>query len=313
MLQFDKMKIVTRKEYCTNIDEDAFHKDSNSKGVWYYKYQQVSPFSLLIMVDLTHEELVIEFTGKILGDRYPELITKDNVLDCLTRVNDMNICSLDVDAILNNSEVVKCDVTKDVEYPSINDMRQCIKQQIANFDKWNLKKYLNGFAINNTVSTDRHKKRLVVYDKYKEFMMDVNREFRKSLSNSSIVAEYFKGKVRFESNLNSKYQVKKQLGITDNRLFSVLNSEENPLLVFIKQILVNTTISKEDGDLSLKDYERKLLLENCNYDLARVEATVRKYTPKNRVIKRVMQPYRDLFSRLQHTNETVVDFAMLLM
>lgn len=286
MLQFDKMKIVTSKEYCTHIDEDTFHKDSNSKGVWYYKYHQVSPFSLLIMVDLTHGELVIEFTGKILGDRYPELITKDNIIDCLTRINDMNICRLDVDSILNDSEVVKCDVTKDVEYPRINDMRQCIKQQIVNFDKWNLRKYLNGFSINNTVSTDVRKKRLVVYDKYKEFMMDVNKDFRKSLNNPSIVAEYFMGKVRFESNLNSKLQVRKQLGITDNRLLSVLNSDENPLLALIKQIVVSTTISKDGGELSLRDYERKLLLESCNNDLAKVEATIRAYTPKNRVIKR---------------------------
>lgn len=51
----------------------------------------------------------------------------------------MGICQLDVDGILELSDVVKCDVTQDVRLP-LQEVTQ-IKQHLTNYDKWGSTKY----------------------------------------------------------------------------------------------------------------------------------------------------------------------------
>lgn len=82
------------------------------------------------MINYQHNELILEFTGKILLDKYPSLINRDNIKDCLSEINKLDICSLDTDAIIQDSEVVKCDVTKDVEFEYIDKILKISDQTL---------------------------------------------------------------------------------------------------------------------------------------------------------------------------------------
>ena len=83
MITFDKLKIVTNIEDITNIDTTVFVTQTKDGEILYHKYRQESPFCLLIQADYNKQELVIEFTGKILKEDYPQLINRNNIVQCL--------------------------------------------------------------------------------------------------------------------------------------------------------------------------------------------------------------------------------------
>ena len=101
MITFDKIKIITKIAYVTNINIDKFMIISKKGNILYYKYQQDKPYNLLVMINYQHNELILEFTGKILLDKYPSLINRANIKDCLSEINKLDICSLDTDAIIS--------------------------------------------------------------------------------------------------------------------------------------------------------------------------------------------------------------------
>jgi hypothetical protein len=245
MLCLDKLKIITSINFIKDIDENVFHANSMSGILQYHKYQQKKPFSLLIMNNYEKNELVIEFTSKILKNNFIHLITKETIYECFHNINQLGICKLDIDNIINYSEVVKCDPAKDVIfYESMKALKNHTNSNFSNYDKWKSKSYLNGFTVENTASTPRNKHRIVVYGKAKELAMEGNQSFIDSLSDKEKCLSHYEDKIRIELNINTKPQIRELLSISDNQLMNVLNSEENPILTVlnkaIKGISVNT-------------------------------------------------------------------------
>ena len=261
------------------------------------------------MVDFEHNELVLEFTGKILFENYPDLICSETIVQCLQNINRLGICKLEIDAILQDSEVVKCDVTKDIEC-DFKTLTNTIRQNITNYSKWNVKGYGNGFVIENVVATPRYKKRLAIYDKGNELRKATNINFINSFDNSNEDINYYKDKIRFELNINTKQQIRQLLNIPNNNLISVLNSKANPILTVIDQaIKFESPLLKTQ---TVRDYERELLLKDCDFDLVRVEAKLRSLSSKNTSIKRLMQPYKDLYKRINSFNRPTFDVRSLV-
>lgn len=277
--------------------------------VLYYKYQQDSPYSLILRVDYTHGELVIEFTGKILLDDYPQLINKETIIQCFNNINKLNICNLDVNSIMHDSEVVKCDVTKDI-VSNLSSIESTIRQSLVNYTKWNVKGYNRGIVIENTVSTPKYKKRLAVYDKGKELNKASNINFINCLSNRDDLLSYFNNKIRFELNINTKSQIRQLLNIPNNRLMSVLESTTNPILTIIDEAVKYEP--QQHKARTLRDYEHELLLRDCDFDLVKVEAKVRALLNKNTSITRTMQPYKELYKRLQNNKTSTIDIRALV-
>lgn len=303
------MKLTTSIQHITNIDSNTFVCSAKSDKVIYYKYQQKEPFSLLILADYQHNELVLEFTGKVLQDKYPQLLNRDTILYALENINKLNVCTLDTTAILSDAEVVKCDVTTDVTH-DINSIIPTIRQNLTNYTKWNVKRYTNGIVLENTVSTPRYKKRLVIYDKEKEMQMTDNVNFVNRLPDGQAVTDYFRGKVRFELNINTKQQIRQLLNIPNNDLQSVLNATANPLLTVINEAVRYEP--QRPKAKTLRDYERELLLRSCDFDLVKVEAVIRSLFSKNTPIKRAMQPYWELAKRLQTDTTPQIDLRQLV-
>lgn len=55
-----------------------------------------------------------------------------------------------------------------------------------------------------------------------------------------------------------------------------------------------------------------LLIRECHNDLEEVEAKVRAMSPKTTSIRRKMQPFRDLYTKMQKNVTTSVDVRSLL-
>ena len=309
MIKFDRMKLICPLDVVENISERDFQTIVRDGQLTSYKYHQETPFYLLIRKDFLHNESVIEFTGKILSDRYPELINRDNIRYCIEQINRFGICEIGTERLLQTAKVAKCDVTKDVSSTEIKEIISQTKQDLSNYDKWEVEKYPNGICLRNKVTTDRYKKRVCIYDKGKELKQQTNSSFLLSLHQSQTLLDYFQNKVRFELNIGTMVQVKRLLKIDDNSLIEVLNSTANPILSVIDEALKKQTDSRQRTDF--KDYVNSLILADNHNDLAELEAKIRALTPKGTVIKRKMQPYRDYFNR-QTTTSHQIDIRRLV-
>ena len=70
MLKFDKIKIVTDISNIEIYDEDIFEKKYKNDVLTELRYMAEEPYYLYIEVDFEENELVIEFTGKVLGSKH---------------------------------------------------------------------------------------------------------------------------------------------------------------------------------------------------------------------------------------------------
>lgn len=301
VIKLDKLKIVVNEKHITNINEDVFTTIIKNGQIVEYRYEQQYPYLLYIEKDLIEHELVIEFTGKILQEQYPLLISKDTIRQCLENINKLAICHINVPEILLNSVVVKADVSHDICCGSYQQLISTLKTSVKNHNKY-LSRVIHGtFVIEKNVVSRSRKVRMTIYDKAAEMQLKANQEYLDRLSNRDEVAEYFKDRVRFELNLNSMEQIRKHLNIHDTMLYNVLHAEANPIVEFIDKAFV-----LEDPapiDMKLRDIERLALLESVDRDVTKLEMIVRKHSSPKSHISQLMQPYRNLLKTIEQKGE----------
>lgn len=296
MLKFDKIKIISSIDNISRINEDKFQSIIKDGIICEQKFSIQSPYSLYVEADYQERELVIEFTGKILKDNYSDLIHRDNIHICLSNINDLGLCLLDIEGILANGEVVKADVCQDVECADCKALTEKLRAGVGNFKKYLVRNIGDNFVIEKNVQTKSYKRRLTIYDKCKEMQKAGNRSFISSLENPELLLDHFNGKVRFELNLNSKEQLRKTLNINSTSINAVLNSTATPIWDVLDNAIVETEEYTTCSDIG--DLKNRLLLEHCGNDLAKVEALLRTYYSKSTHISQVMKPYRALAAKL---------------
>lgn len=296
MIKFDKIKIVSSIANVKSLNEDAFENKVKDGCIVEQRYTMMTPYYLYIEVDYRGQELIIEFTGKILKDDYKDLIQVINIHTCLSNINDLGLCSLDIDGILQDGVIVKADVCMDVDYPDCKTLTENLRANVGNFKKYLVRNIGDNFVIEKNVQTKSYKRRLTIYDKGKELQKAGNRSFILSLDNPQLLLDYFNDKIRFELNLNSKEQIRRSLNIYDTSIRTVLNSTATPIWDVLDNALVeadNEIVCTDIGEL-----KNKLLLDFCGNDLAKVEALLRNYYSKGTHISQVMKPYRVLATKL---------------
>lgn len=296
MIKFDKLKIVSSIENISNINENEFQSIVKDGIIKEQKFSIQSPYSLYIEADFLERELILEFSGKILKDDYPELIHVYNIHTCLNNINELGLCTLDVDGILNDGEVVKADVCRDVDCMDCATLTQSLRVSVKNFKKYLVRSINDNFVIEKNVQTKSCKRRLTVYDKEKELQKASNRRFISSLNNPEMVLDNFRRKVRFEMNLNNKEQIRKSLNIADTSISSVLNTPATPIWNFLDGAISDSEVGT--NSTSLTELKNQLLLEHCGNDLVKVEALLRNYCSPNTHISQVMKPFRVLVAKL---------------
>lgn len=299
MITFDKLKIVSNITNIEITDEKQFKVETKDGIVVARKYHNEQPYLLDIKIDYIERELVIEFTGRILGKDYPKLISVKTIHQCFEAINDLGFCLIDVVSMMD-ADVVKCDVTKDIEVEDVPQLTNYIRNHNNNYLKILCRKMKNGnMTIEKNVTLNKYKKRMVVYDKEKEMNKSCNKPFIEVNGLESA----FDGKCRFELNLNSKKQIRESLGISNNKLKSVLMSDANPILEFLDDV-VSLSSTESVSLTDKKTYITMLVLKDCDYDLEKVEAKMRiLYPSRGTNIKKVMEPYRLLVEQMENTGD----------
>lgn len=323
MISLDKIKIVAPLKAVTIVDESKFEVRVKKNTEVSKSFTLTTPFQLYVEVDYEEGESVIEFTGKILLDRYPQLINRENFDLCLDTINNMGFCAIDKDVIRKYGRACVVDVTKDVRLQDASGLSEWLRINISNHRKYLARHIGSNLVIEKNVKTRGYKRRLTVYDKEKELQRAENRDFISCLHDQDSLLSYFKGKVRFEFNLNSRQAIRETLNIEDTSIDEILNSEANPIYNFINDVIVEEA-EEVPANLSLTDRKNLAFLRDCDMDMAKVEAEIRKYASKGTHISQVLKPYKVLMSRLGNKGnyykrsllglllETTVIFPLLL-
>lgn len=298
MLKFDKVKIISSTNNISNINENEFENKIKDGCLIEQRYTMMSPYYLYIEIDYIEAELVLEFTGKILKDDYSASINIDNIKQCLCNINDLRLCNLNIEAIITDGEIVKADVCTDVEYADCKYLTKMLRANVSNYSKYLARVISGNFVIEKNVQTKGYKRRLTIYDKFKEISKACNREFLSTLNNKQTLLNSFKDKVRFELNLNSKQQIRDSLNILDTSIVTVLGSNANPIWDFLNLAICDEAKNGGSHRSSLQEFKNILLLEYCNYDMNKVEAIIRQYCSPKTHIGQAMEPYRNLLAKL---------------
>lgn len=298
MITFDKLKLVADITAVIEFDDSQFEK-TEKNGSCTYKYYQEVPYLLAIKIDCPEKEVVIEFTGKILGSDYPKLISLSTIRQCFQAINSTGIVTLDVEVMMD-ADVVKCDVTKDIHSDDVPKLTNYVRQHISNYQKFICRKLRNNnLVVEKNVVTRKMKKRMTIYDKGKEMQKVENQRFVEAYG----LEGAFDGICRFELNLNSKEQIRNALGSSNTKLLSVLSSDANPILNFLDEVIGSTPEPTSMTDK--KSYVTMLILKDCDYDLEKVEAKMRQfYTSRGTNINTIMQPYRQAMEQMNSSTET---------
>ena len=282
--------MVSTLDSITVVDPASFDMKAKGGRTVSMAMSMKQPFRLDIEINYAKGEVIIEFTGKVLGERYPELITLNTIRACFNRINDLGICKIDVEKMMY-AQVVKCDVTKDVPIANIPSLNRYIRGHIRNYQAYVCELKRNGnLIIEKNVTGRDYKRRMTLYDKEAEMMKSAGQNFK---ARYGLEGKY-DGICRFEMNLNSQQAIRDTLGITGTTLLEVLRSKQNPIEDFLDDVI------QEDTEANVQDtwktYWQTLVLEDCGFDLAKVEAKLREY--KDGGISKSMRPFRELMEAI---------------
>lgn len=313
MITFDKIKIVTKLDYITITNKSVFEKRENElKNTTVFVYNQIKPFSLFIHLTPALNKAVIEFSGKILLDNYPKLISLDTICQCFQNVNNMGFCRLLIENIVYDSELIKCDVTKDFELYLKGDIKKILISQLSNHKKFITRKYsTTGYTVTKDVKTKKYQLRLSLYDKHRDMLKAENSDYLKLVSDPESIMNYFINKYRIEANLIQKKQIRDYLGISDNSLVSALKSNENPLLKIFNSMFCSSPSSPESTlkKRNLFEYESLsqlkdgLIVNACDFDLKKVNDVLNHYLATNTNKGKYQTRYRALINDFIPSNQ----------
>ena len=210
-IKCDTIKIRCNYKYLKEMKipfNIQYNQQKNKEHGRYFhsKYSPAIPFNVYVAINNQHQTLEIEFSSKILRDRYPELISRYTIRQCLENLNQLGICTVDVDGILQYGWIIRADVTKDVELKLTDEVLDVLNQNVGNYRRFKWEHYA-GKGITFTKDVIYGKEEIRVYNKYKE-LLNHSRKFVDTLSNRNEVMDYFYGKTRFEITLKSEDEIR---------------------------------------------------------------------------------------------------------
>ena len=316
LITFDRIKIKSNYKYLLDTKvkfNEMFHSRSGEKtGLFYSSKDDINiPYNLYIAVSYVKQTLTLEFSSKILKENYPDLISRDTIKKCLTNINQLNICNIDVDSILSNGVVTSVDITYDADLILNDNLLDALNSQVNNYRRFKWTHYNNeGITFTKDVKSKDCTETITLYNKDKEICTSHNKNFLNSLSQPQQIMDYFKGKTRFEITLDTPKKIMNYLNLTDTKIFSVLNSDTNPILILFDKIFNNsvTNISNATFD-NYEEWSMKIILDSYNGDLKRLEQDVRnKFSSRSGATKRMKK-----FEAVHHamtsasTNENLIE------
>lgn len=304
MIKFDRIKLLTKANYFYELNPDLvkINKDYET-NIETFMIKQAKPYNLFIQIKPAMNEAIIEFSSKVLLDDYPKLISWETINQCLENIRDKHFCKLEINEIINDSDMMSGDITNDIDgiyLPS--DFRPILMAFIRHLNKYHIQKYGNsGYTIDKEVTSGSAKLRLTIYNKHKELLKATNRKFINSLANPDLLMSYFSDKYRIETNVMTLDHLRQYCETSDTSLVNILTSKANPLLkifdiVFVEDVQANDY--PENNISSIFDYTKinqirtALVMKECGNDLEKVLVLMKGCYSPNSNFRKIMSPYK---------------------
>lgn len=298
MMTFDKLKMVLR--YYTIppflvLNEKAFtceHKQ-NGQACYTYKDKDINLFIRYgkTRLNCKYNELIVEITSTILQERKMELISNNNIRDCLKMLAEKYklIQIIDIEYFIQNAYVMRCDVTIDkcLDTDMAKKFYEYTYNNRKNIRTSDMDTYedVNFTLQNNVKNGSANKIRLEFYDKELQL-----KSIAGKLS-SVIDPKQYKDMYRLEFNLINPKQIKEYLSIKSNLLSDVLWSEAQPILkAYEKFVLFQSDMKPLIREK--KTYVDNLIAKDCRYDITLIENQLRKFHKP--WLKKYLAPYREI-------------------
>lgn len=309
-IKCDTIKIRCNYKYLKEM-KIPFNITYNSKNIeqgryFNSKHYSSIPYNLYIATNNYHQSLEIEFSSKVLKERYPELINRDTIRQCLSNINNLDICTLDVDGIINHGWVIGADITADVDLMLTDRVLNALNQNVGNYRRFQWTHY-DGKGITFTKNTIYDKEEIKVYNKYKE-LLSHSRKFIDSLENRNDIMDYFYGKTRFEITLKGEKQIRERLGVGTGikDFFNAIDSavREQFDRVFNASIPILDTTQCN----GYEEWAMAHLLDSYNGDLRQIEQSLRQesvYNSRNGLSER-MKKFQSVKSRTNRKENEIV-------
>ena len=315
LITFDRIKIKSNYKYllATKVKfNEMFHSRSGERiGIFYSSKDDINiSYNLYIAVSYVKQTLTLEFSSKILKEKYPDLISRDTIKECLTNINLLNICKIDIDGILSDGAITSVDVTYDTNLILSDNLLDVLNSQVNNYRRFKWTHYdKEGIMFTKDVKSKDCTETIILYNKEKEICTSHNKDFLNSLSQPQSIIDYFKGKTRFELTLDTPKKIMKYLNLTDTKISSVLNSNTNPILIQFDKVFGNSTTNVPNATLdNYEEWSMKIILDSYKGDLKRLEQDIRsKFSSRSGAAKR-MKKFEAVYRKMTSasTSENII-------
>ena len=310
-IKCDTIKIRCNYKYLKEMKipfNIQYNQQKNKENGRYFhsKYSPAIPYNVYIATNNQHQTLEIEFSSKILKERYPELISRDTIRQCLDNLNALGICTIDVEGVLHHGWVIRADITKDVDLKLTEQVLDALNQNVGNYRRFKWAHYV-GKGITFTKDVIYGKEEIKVYNKYKE-LLDHSRKFVDTLPNRNQIMDYFYGKTRFEIMLIGEEQIRERLGV-GNGIKEFFNALDTPIREQFDRVFdVSAKVLDTSQCKGHDEWAMAHVLDTFKGDLKQIEQNLRAdgvFSSRNGLSDR-MRKYQSLKLRVNRKESEIV-------
>jgi hypothetical protein len=241
----------------------------------------ISDHNLKLIFDINSITATIGFSAKILGRRYPELINKNNIRECLYLLtSEYPICEeIDIENVLLEAKCNRLEVTQDLKLDLQKPDFQNINNLVVDTKKWKTLTGNNGFVKKNGFGVMRSKgESIILYGKGTEMNLKKNAAFVTENQLDGI----FDGMTRVEAKLNNRKAIRDRFGTDD--LIGILQSDRNPQVDILKEVFKDANINVKSGDgfiKSQRDRERLSYAREFKSDFGAITKDLKQRLKRN--------------------------------
>lgn len=289
-MRLDTVKVKCSSDAIKELDEVYFKKELIVEGGrvererWKYSKPQLG----LVGLQVEDSKLIVEFSSKILKEKYGELLNLNTIEEALSNINEG--IQLDPAMVIEEGVVLKADVTNDlhVEKPVPHYLRSLFFFNHNN-------RFQTYTKQDESISFYNKSRRIQFYWKYLELTNQrKNQDILKYIN-----TRRFTDVLRMENRLASFKLLRDSFGC-ENNLYEILSSEANPNHHIFKRIRMpepQILLDYEPGEVKFsKIVQRegyKEILRQCSNDLKIFRKLVAQYVKGDlthylRIAKRIL-------------------------
>jgi hypothetical protein len=186
-----------------------------------------------VKVDHTNGTALVDFSSKIRGAQYFDLIHLGSIEHVFDRMNEAGTVTFDVGRAIEEAELHKVDVTANLRPDRA--LSECLNTlSVFNQGPYRMEPYdqHGGIVFRKIRKTRQSRDRLIFYSKREELLTARNRQFLDQVGGGRLL-DQFDGVLRVERNLVTLRHMRDAFGIQAKgkpSLLDVLASKESPLL-----------------------------------------------------------------------------------